>query len=129
MFLTLDFSLAQLIFAGCDIFLMPSLFEPCGLTPLIAMRYGAVPVVRRTGGLGETVRDCSPDLSSGLGFIFEEYDADELLAALRRALTAFQEKDRWHNLVVRAMQADFSWKTSIPKYEAVYAMARRKALG
>ena len=128
MFLVLDFSLAHLIFAGCDIFVMPSLFEPCGLTPLIAMRYGAIPVVRRTGGLAETVKDCSPDLSTGLGFVFHKYDANELLAALRRALAAFQEKDKWQSLVVRAMRADFSWKTSLPKYEALYAMARRKAL-
>jgi len=128
MFLALDFSLAQLIFAGCDIFLMPSLFEPCGLTPLIAMHYGAIPVVRRTGGLIETVRECDSDLSSGLGFVFEKYDASDLLAALRRALAAFQKKDQWHKLMVRAMQADFSWKTSLHKYEALYAMARWKAL-
>ena len=123
---TLDFSLAQLVFAGSDIFLVPSRFEPCGLTPLIAMRYGSIPVARRTGGLAETVAGCSPDLSACLGFIFERYDAGELLAASKSALIAFENKIAWHKLVVRAMQADFSWKASIPRYEALYEMARRK---
>jgi starch synthase len=125
-FLTLDFSLAQLIFAGCDIFIVPSRFEPCGLTPLIVMRYGSIPVVRRTGGLAETVAGCSPDPSGGLGFVFEQYDAGELLATLKRALTALKNKKEWRKLMVRAMQADFSWKASIPRYEALYEMARCK---
>jgi starch synthase len=125
-FLTLDFSLAQLIFAGCDIFLAPSRFEPCGLTPLIAMRYGSIPVVRRTGGLTETVTELSSDLSTGLGFVFEQYDAGELLATLELALTALKNKNEWRKLMGRAMQADFSWKASIPRYEALYEMARRK---
>lgn len=124
MFLVLDFSLAQLIFAGCDIYLSPSRFEPCGLSHLIAMHYGAIPVVRNTGGLAETVEDCPADLSTGLGFVFENYDARELVAALRRALGAFQHKDKWRRLVMRAMKADFSWKKSLPKYEALYRMAR-----
>jgi starch synthase len=125
-FLTLDFSLAQLIFAGCDIFIVPSRFEPCGLAPLIAMRYGSIPVVRRIGGLAETVTGCSPDLSGCLGFVFEQYDAGELLATLKHALTALKNKNEWRKLMVRAMQADFSWKASIPRYEALYEMARRK---
>lgn len=125
-FLTLDFSLAQLIFAGCDIFLMPSRFEPCGLAPLIAMRYGSIPVVRRTGGLTETVAGCSPDPSECLGFVFERYDAGELLATLERAIAAYKNKNEWRKMKVRAMQADFSWKASIPRYEALYEMARRK---
>jgi len=126
-FINLDFSLAQLIFAGSDIFLVPSRFEPCGLTPLIAMRYGSIPVVRRTGGLTETVAGYSPDLSGGLGFVFEQYDANELLVTLSLALTAFKNENAWHKLMVRAMQADFSWKASIQKYEALYKMTQRKA--
>jgi starch synthase len=125
-FLTLDFSLAQLIFGGCDIFLVPSRFEPCGLTPLIAMRYGSIPVVRRTGGLAETVAGCSPELSKCLGFAFERYDAGELLVTLKHAIAAFKNRNEWRKLMVRAMQADFSWKASIPRYEALYEMARRK---
>jgi starch synthase len=127
-FITLDFSLAQLIFAGSDIFLVPSRFEPCGLTPLVAMRYGSIPIVRHTGGLSETVAGCPPDLSDCLGFVFERYDANELLATLKLALTALKNKNEWHKLMVRAMQADFSWKASIPKYEAIYKMAQRKVL-
>ena len=126
MFLILDFSLARLIFAGCDMYLTPSRFEPCGLSHLIGMRYGAIPVVRRTGGLAETVPDCSPDLSTGLGFVFESYDSGALLAALRRALTALQNRDKWRELMRRVMQADFSWKSSVPQYEALYQMAIRK---
>jgi len=125
-FLTLDFSLAQLIFAGCDLFLVPSRFEPCGLSPLVAMHYGSIPVVRRTGGLTETVSGCSSDLAGCLGFVFEQYDAGELLTTLELALTALKNRNEWHKLMVRAMQADFSWKASIPRYEALYEMARRK---
>lgn len=125
-FLTLDFSLAQLIFAGSDIFLVPSRFEPCGLSPLIAMRYGSIPVARRTGGLAETVACCSSDLSGGFGFVFEQYDANELLASLKLALAALKSKNEWHELMVRAMQADFSWKASIPKYDALYKTAKFK---
>ena len=127
-FITLDFSLAQLIFAGSDMFLVPSRFEPCGLTPLIAMHYGSIPVVRCTGGLAETVASCPPDLSDCLGFVFERYDANELLATLKLAVTALKNKNEWRQLMVRVMQADFSWKASIPKYEAIYKTAQRKVL-
>jgi len=126
MFLVLDFSLAPLIFAGCDMYLAPSRYEPCGLAHLIAMDYGAIPIVRRTGGLGETVPDCTADLSSGLGFVFEGYDAGALLMTLRRALAAWQHKDRWQQLMRRVIQSDFSWKSSLPQYEALYEMAIRK---
>ena len=126
LFLSLDFSVAQLIFAGCDMLLVPSRFEPCGLTPLIAMRYGAIPVVRHTGGMAETVIDCSADLSDGLGFAFESYDSGALLTALKRALDAFQDKVKWRKLMIRAMEADYSWTPAVPKYEALYKMARRR---
>jgi starch synthase len=125
-FTTLDFSLAQLIFAGSDMFLVPSRFEPCGLTPLVAMCYGSIPVVRRTGGMAETVGGCSPELSACLGFVFEQYDAGELLRTLKEALTAFKSKSQWRKLMVRAMQADFSWKPSVPKYEILYEKTRGK---
>jgi len=126
MFLILDFSLANLIFAGCDIFLAPSRYEPCGLSVPIAMRYGAIPVVRHTGGLAEMVTDCSPDLSQGLGFVFEDHDVNSLLVAMRRALNAFQNKEGWHSLIARAMKADFSWETSAPKYERLYDLAKQR---
>lgn len=129
MFLVLDFSLARLIFAGCDIYLSPSRFEPCGLSHLIAMHYGAIPVVRRTGGLVETVLDCPSDLSAGLGFVFESYSQNDLIAALRRALAAFQRKEEWHKLMRRVMRTDFSWKSSISKYASLYEMAQHKVIG
>ena len=124
-FFVLDFALADLIYAGCDMFLLPSRYEPCGLAPMIAMRYGTIPVVRRTGGMTETVPDSSTDLSSGLGFVFEQYDSEELLIAIRRALAAYQDKDKWNRLMKRAMTMDFSWRAAIPKYEAVYEAALR----
>ncbi|MDY6893501.1 MAG: glycogen/starch synthase [Chloroflexota bacterium] len=126
-FLVLDFSLARLIFAGSDMYLTPSRFEPCGLSHLIAMRYGAIPIVRHTGGLAETVPDCVSDLSSGLGFVFERYDAGELLMTLRRALVAWQHENGWHQLMRRVVRSDFSWKSALSQYEALYEMAIRKS--
>jgi len=127
LFFVVDFALSDLIYAGCDLFLLPSRYEPCGLAPMIAMRYGTIPVVRHTGGMAETVPDCSPDLTAGLGFVFDNYDSGELLTAMKRSLAAFHTRDKWHNLITRAMTADFSWQASIPKYEAVYELALRRA--
>lgn len=127
LFFTLDFSLAQLIYAGCDIFLLPSRFEPCGLAPMIALRYGTIPVVRRTGGMAETVPDCSPDLSTGLGFAFDSYDSGELLMALHRALAGYSNREQWQKLVRRGMTTDFSWQASVPRYEIIYHQAMRRA--
>jgi starch synthase len=126
MFLVLDFSLADLVFAGCDLLVVPSRYEPCGLSVPIAMRYGAIPVVRRTGGLAEMVTDCLPDLSTGLGFVFEDYDVNSLISAIRRALNAFENKEGWRNLIARAMKSDFSWETSAPKYEILYDLAKQR---
>jgi starch synthase len=124
-FFVLDFALADMIYAGADIILQPSRYEPCGLAPMIAMRYGTVPVVRHTGGMVETVPDCSPDLKAGRGFVFEKYDAGELAGAIKRGLQAYRNKEAWAALMRRNMNADFSWKPAIPKYESVYEMARQ----
>lgn len=115
--------LAPLIYAGSDIFLMPSKFEPCGLGQMIAMRYGTVPVVRRTGGLADTVSDTSTDLSEGHGFVFDDYHPDAMLAAIDRALNAYQSRTAWTGLVRRIMSADFSWRSSAMKYEIAYKKA------
>ena len=128
LFFILDFALIDLIYAGSDIFLMPSRFEPCGLAPMIAMRYGTIPVVRHTGGMVETVPDCSADLTTGLGFVFKKYDASELVVAIRRTLSAYQNQEKWRELIFRVMSADYSWRTSIPKYEAIYGLAIRHAI-
>jgi starch synthase len=118
-----DPALAQLIYGGCDLFLMPSRFEPCGLGQLIALRYGAIPVVRHTGGLADTVRDYAGPDSQGNGFVFHEYSAGALMAALLRALAVFQQTDEWRRLQQRCMGLDFSWERSARRYEDVYRQA------
>jgi starch synthase len=112
--------LARLVYAGCDIFLMPSRFEPCGLGQLIAMRYGAIPVVRHTGGLVDTVPGFDADLSRGNGFIFHDYTAEALVEAAVRATTAYENKARWQEVARRLMRLDFSWNSSALEYEKAY---------
>ena len=125
-FLTFDAALAQLIYAGSDFFLMPSRFEPCGLGQMISLRYGTIPIVRRTGGLADTIQDCSPDLSTGNGFSFTEYSPGALCGAIERALAAYPQRDAWKGLVVRAMQQDFSWDASARKYVDMYEAAMER---
>jgi len=112
--------LAHLVYAGSDIFLMPSRFEPCGLGQLIAMRYGAIPVVRHTGGLVDTIPGFNADLTTGNGFVFHDYSAEALVSAVSRAIEAYKNQDRWKTAVKRIMQLDFSWNTSAREYEKVY---------
>ncbi|MBI4499311.1 MAG: glycogen synthase [Chloroflexi bacterium] len=115
-----DLALAQLIYGGSDLFLMPSRFEPCGLGQMIALRYGSVPVVRATGGLADTVADVGPDLSTGTGFVFRDYQPGALLATLGRALDAYRDRDAWRGLVRRGMQVDNSWDQSAARYASLY---------
>ena len=119
--------LAQKIYAGSDMFLMPSKFEPCGLGQLIAMRYGSVPVARRTGGLVDTVLDYDPATSSGTGFLFDEYSPVALLSAVDRALQVYRSREEWQALVRQAMERDYSWNKSAALYTELYieAMGRR----
>ena len=121
-FIDFDDALAHLIYAGCDMFLMPSRFEPCGLGQLIAMRYGAVPIVRHTGGLVDTVQDLTQDLSEGNGFVFQDYDSEAMLAAIQRAVNSYRKK-AWQNVMQRIMALDFSWQASARKYESLYHKA------
>lgn len=127
----LDFNppLGQQIYAGCDVFLMPSRYEPCGLGQLIALRYGAAPLVRCTGGLADTVEDTDADLRSGTGFVFAEADTDQLRQACERALAAFPDRDGWRAMQQRGMRQDWSWDRAAGKYIALYeaAMADREA--
>jgi starch synthase len=118
-----DPALARKIYAGSDIFLMPSHFEPCGLGQLIALRYGAVPVVRKTGGLKDTIVDELDNAKEPDGFSFEEYTPEALWEALTRALQAYRNKERWKKIVRRGMNCDFSWKQSAAKYEGLYSRA------
>jgi starch synthase len=126
LFYSFNTDLAQLIYAGCDMFIMPSLFEPCGLGQLIALRYGAIPVVRRTGGLADTVQDVSPDLSTGNGFVFEEYNYRAFIEAVKRSVSAYKKKSGWRQLMIRGMAADYSWKASALKYQELYIRAKNK---
>jgi starch synthase len=123
LYLEFNPDLAQLIYGGSDMFLMPSRYEPCGLGQMIAMRYGSVPVVRRTGGLADTVIDADERPAEGRGFVFDEPDGSALAAALRRALAAYRDRPRWHAIQVNGMRADFSWNRSAGQYAEVYGMA------
>ena len=122
-FLTFNAAFAQRIYAGTDMFLMPSRFEPCGLGQMIAMRYGSVPIVRATGGLADTVQDYNPQTGEGNGFSFAPYDRWALFAAVVRALETYKHKDTWHKLQVSGMTADFSWNASARKYVDLYRHA------
>jgi len=122
-FLKFDGALARRIYAGCDAFLMPSRFEPCGLGQLISMRYGSVPIVRSTGGLADTVQDYDPVTGLGNGFAFSDYSEEALLAAVERALETYRHKDTWRTLMERGMTADFSWRASAQKYVDLYQKA------
>jgi len=122
-----DHSLARKILAGSDIFLMPSRYEPCGLTQLFSLRYGAVPVVRRTGGLADTITDYRETSEEGNGFVFDEVSPQELLAAIKRAIHVYRNKELWNKLVSKIMQLDFSWKSSALRYIELYRQAVSKA--
>jgi starch synthase len=129
LFLTLGFdaALAQRIYAGCDLFLMPSRFEPCGLGQLISLRYGTIPVVRAVGGLADTVRDVDEHPRDGNGYSFTQYDRAAFSGALARALRAFRrDGDQWNELRGRAMREDHSWTGSARQYVEVYRLARKR---
>ncbi len=121
-----DEMLAKNIYAGCDMFLMPSRYEPCGLGQMNALRYGTVPVVRKTGGLSDTVSDYDPRRGTGTGFLFEEYSAAELVDGLRRGLEVYGDPARWKRLVQNGMKQNFSWENSAKEYVKVYRKAMKK---
>jgi starch synthase len=126
----LDFNpaLGQQIYAGCDSFLMPSRYEPCGLGQLISLRYGAVPLVRKTGGLADTVQNADLPLRSGNGFVFEAANATELQYAAERALASFENEAGWRALQERGMRQDWSWNRAAGKYIKLYEAARAARL-
>lgn len=109
------------IYAACDAFLMPSLFEPCGLSQLMSLRYGTVPIVRETGGLKDTVEPYNEYEGAGTGFSFANYNAHEMLGSLRYAKYVYYSKRReWNKMIDRAMAKDYSWWTSAAKYQELY---------
>jgi starch synthase len=118
--------LARLIYAGCDFFLMPSRYEPCGLGQLIALRYGTIPIARKTGGLADTIDDDTDSLSEGNGFLFSDYTSSALQGAVARALAVYGNRKRMKNMISTAMKADFSWKKSAEKYLELYKKGIKK---
>ena len=118
-----DESLAHLIEAGADIFLMPSRFEPCGLNQMYSQRYGTIPIVRKTGGLADTVVDTLPETlanQTASGIVFNEASSGSLLEAIKRTLILYSSPDTWKKMQVNAMKKDFSWQRSAEQYLALY---------
>lgn len=114
-------AMSHKVYAACDAFLMPSLFEPCGLSQLMSLRYGTVPIVRETGGLKDTVEAYNEFDKTGTGFSFANYNAHEMLGTIRYAERIYYDKKRdWNKIVERGMKEDFSWKTSAKHYEDLY---------
>jgi starch synthase len=124
-----DTALAHKIEAGSDLFLMPSRFEPCGLSQMYSLRYGSVPIVHATGGLDDTIEAYEPASERGNGFKFAPYDAEALLATLQRALTLYHDRTAWVRLMQRGMQADHSWLKSAQAYADLYATALERRRG
>lgn len=118
--------LAQRIYAGADIFLMPSNYEPCGIGQIVAMRYGTIPVVRETGGLKDTVQQFDKYTQTGNGFVFSDYNAHEMMYALKKALSSYENYAEWNQIVHNAMATDFSWTNSAKEYKKLYEQLANK---
>jgi starch synthase len=120
--ITIDFAphLAAKLYGGCDMLLMPSQFEPCGLSQLVALRYGTVPVVRKTGGLADSVIDPADNPGDATGFTFDGYSGPALMTAIERAVRTYGDGDVWRGFVQRGMTSDFSWKRSAAGFETLY---------
>jgi starch synthase len=119
-------AIAHKIEAGCDLFLMPSRYEPCGLNQIYSLKYGTVPVVRATGGLDDTIVDYNEKDGRGNGFKFSEYSAQEFLHSIKRALKIYADKTKWARLVKNCMANDFSWEQSARQYMELYGKALKK---
>ena len=120
-----DERLAQQIYAASDMFLMPSLFEPCGIGQLIALKYGSIPIIRETGGLKDTIRPYNKYTGKGNGFSFTNYRSEELLAAVKRALELYKDKESWNKLVQNAMLSNNSWEKSAKNYMDLYSNLKK----
>lgn len=119
-FIMFDKNFSKLIYAGADMFLMPSKSEPCGLSQMIASRYGTVPIVRETGGLYDTVHAYNKYTKEGNGFSFTNYNAHEMMWVIREAISLFEDRRSWNKLVRNVMDVDFSWRVSAEKYIELY---------
>ncbi len=115
-----DFGLSCRIYSACDMFLMPSLFEPCGLSQMMSMRYGTLPIVRETGGLKDTVIAYDKETGKGTGFSFRNYNAHEMMDTIRHAVDVYNEKEVWQSLVKQAMETKMDWEKSAKAYLDIY---------
>ncbi len=113
-------NLASRIYAGADLFLMPSVSEPCGLAQMISLRYGTIPVVRETGGLKDSILPFNPETGTGNGITFGSVNAQDMMGAIKRAIGLYWDKEQWNNLVSNGMNTDFSWKKSSKEYLRLY---------
>ncbi len=127
LYIGFDEPLAHRIMAGADLFLIPSRYEPCGLTQMYALKYGTIPLVRATGGLDDSIVPFDPLTKEGNGFKFIPYDPKAFLETIREAVRLFADKETWTNLMVRGMQTDFSWDRSAKKYFELYQTLVRKS--
>lgn len=121
--------LGSLVYAGADIFLMPSLFEPSGLGQLVSLRYGTIPVVRRTGGLADTIFDYNSSNGTGNGFVFDDYTGPALREAIDQALELWKDRERWQRLMEHGMNMSYSWEIPAKKYERIYKAAMKEHRG
>jgi starch synthase len=121
-----DNKVAHQIYAGCDMFLMPSYFEPCGLGQLISLKYGTMPIVHETGGLADTIKEFSPATGKGNGISFKDYNAASLIQAIKRALALYQKKTDRTKVVTNGLKCDYSWEKVIPEYIDLYEKAAAK---
>ena len=131
-YLGYNFELSHLIEAGSDMFVMPSKYEPCGLNQIYSLKYGTVPIVRKTGGLADTVEFYNWETQEGTGFVFDYYNPESLYWALQHAIQTYADKTAWKKLMIRGMIKDFSWDKQIPKYLKLYenlSKHRRIVLG
>jgi len=123
-FLGYNSELAHLIEAGSDMFLMPSHYEPCGLNQIYSLKYGTVPIVRKTGGLADTVKDWNESVNTGnnngTGFVFEDYSGSALLKAVKQAIFTFENKPVWNTIMSNGMKCNFSWQKSAERYIEIY---------
>lgn len=126
--LLFDSSLAHKIYAGSDFCLMPSMYEPCGLSQLIALSYGTIPIVRETGGLNDTIQSFNEYTNKGNGLSFKNADSKDMLYTIRRGLELYHDKQKWNTFIKNAMNCDFSWRNSAQKYISLYKYLEEKPL-
>ena len=116
-----DETLAHMVEAGSDIYLMPSMYEPCGMNQMYSLKYGTVPIVFKTGGLADTISEINIEDQTGNGFVFEKYNTREFIKAFKKAIKVFKKKDVWLELQLRVMQEDYSWDIPAEKYHEIYS--------